>query len=252
MRITGADDGHQEADSDRPATAAGRVYRHLKAEILAGSLDADAKLSEDALAALLEVSRTPVREALNRLEADGLVESTPNHGAHVVTWDEHEATHLLVLRSMVEGYAAELCARHATDEVLADLTALVTEMEALAAEPDRPDHRAQLVDLNITFHRTIAQHTGSRLVLQMFSRLLHFPLQFRAMTRYHSDRLRLSMQQHRDLLMALHARDPEWARSVMSAHLLSATTLRYGESHAGDGAVSHPPPLPAADGPRGR
>lgn len=203
------------------STTAVRVYEQLRERILTGALPAEEKLNEEALAQAMGSSRTPIREALGRLAADGLVSSLPNHGAHVVSWSEGDALDLIRIRAMVEGYAAGLCAERIGDAAIAELARLVDEMEAVAASDDADHSRTVLADLNIAYHRAVVAAAQSRLLLQTFDRLVHYPLHWRAMHGYSSQRLELSMQQHRDLLWAIRSHDSEWSRSVMHAHLLS-------------------------------
>lgn len=202
-------------------TMAVRVYEQLREKILTGALPAEEKLNEETLAQAMGSSRTPVREALGRLTADGLVSSLPNHGAHVVSWSERDQLDLLRIRAMLEGYAAGLCAERIDESGIAELTRLVDDMESAAASDDFDRSRTVLVDLNISYHRAVVDGANSRLLLQLFDRLIHYPLHWRAMHDYSSERLELSMQQHRDLLSAIRCRDSEWARSIMHAHLLS-------------------------------
>ena len=112
------------------AQAAQRAYEHLRARLLAGEFPAGSRLPEEELAAAAEVSRTPVREALRRLHAEGLVEFVPNRGAHVASWTERDLDEIFGLRALLESHAAELAAPRISGADLGRLSALQDQMDA--------------------------------------------------------------------------------------------------------------------------
>ena len=138
------------------------VYATLREEILKGTYPPGSHLGEVELARALGVSRTPVREALRRLGADGLIETEPNRGATVRSWDATQLEHLFAVRSVLEGYAAALAAQHASAAERAELAELCDRMEAVARPGKRQD-LTLLTTLNEEFHRAVHVASGSAL-----------------------------------------------------------------------------------------
>jgi DNA-binding GntR family transcriptional regulator len=193
----------------------------LRRAILYGDYERGSRLGEVELAAALGVSRTPVREALRRLSADGLVEVLPNRGARVVQWADEDLNDIYELRALLEGYGAARAAERILPEALAALDDLCNEMSYVSSPgPGRDLDR--LTELNSQFHGLILQTANSRRLESMMSAVVQVPLVLRTFHRYSEQALRRSQGHHRELVSALSARDPEWARSVMSSHVHAA------------------------------
>jgi DNA-binding GntR family transcriptional regulator len=202
------------------------AYTALRDGIARGEHVAGSRLREEDLAATLGLSRTPVREALRRLQAEGLVEVEPRRGALVATWSADELDEIFELRSLVEGYGARRAAVRITDARVGLLEELCEGMEEAVAAPGGPDHE-RIGHLNQAFHREIHGAAASRYVAGMLTGLVQMPLVLRTFHRYEPDELRRSMGHHRELVAALRARRPEWAEAVMHAHVEAArVTLR--------------------------
>jgi DNA-binding GntR family transcriptional regulator len=107
--------------------AVDRAYEAVRSGIIAGRYLAGARLTEQEIATTVGVSRTPVREALRRLDAEGLVEFTPNLGAVVTTWTEEDSDEIFDLRGMLESYGARRATIRATDEQIAELRRLAEQ-----------------------------------------------------------------------------------------------------------------------------
>src|SRR5690606_7562060 len=120
-----------------------------------------AKLREDELAQLVGCSRTPVREALRRLAAEGLLELVPNRGAHMASWTASDLDEIFDLRVLLEGYAARRAAQSISTSQVRRLKALQEEMENSAAELG-PSSFDRITDLNLEFHQTIVSAADSR------------------------------------------------------------------------------------------
>ncbi len=200
------------------------VYATLREEILKGTYPPGSHLGEVDLARALGVSRTPVREALRRLGADGLIETEPNRGATVRSWDATQLEHLFAVRSMLEGYAAALAAQHASAAERAELAELCDRMEAVARPGKRQD-LTLLTTLNEEFHRAVHVASGNALVPGLVHGLIQVPLVLRTFASYTPARLRQSMEEHRGILAAITAHDPAWAEAAMRNHVLSARSF---------------------------
>lgn len=149
-------------------TATGRVYDALYADLLEGRLSAGSRLREAELAARFEVSRTVVRQALQRLAQDGLVELQHNRGAQVVEPSRELATHVFDARRVVECDIARRLGGRITPEQMAGLQALV----AREAEADARGDRPAAIRLSGQFHRTLAQLSGNPVFLRVVEELL--------------------------------------------------------------------------------
>ena len=122
----------QSQDTSQAALQSDEAYRRLIEEIRRGELLPGARLRETDLAVRLGISRTPVREAIRQLEADGLVVHLPRQGASIRSLDYAEIAELYEMRAVLEGTAARLAARSASDMELAELSALNEEFAAAA------------------------------------------------------------------------------------------------------------------------
>ena len=200
--------------------AAERAYSWVRDGILKASLGAGSRLTEQELAEAVGVSRTPIREALRRLHAEGLVHFEPNHGAIVASFESHDAEEIFELRAVLEPLGARRAALRATEEELAELRRLAEEQmdESIAR---RGAHLARIGDLNDRFHRLIQQASNSQRLTKALSGILEAPLILRTFQEYTAGELRRSADQHLELVHALEARDPDWAHSIMQAHIMT-------------------------------
>jgi DNA-binding GntR family transcriptional regulator len=195
--------------------------------ILGGQYAPGARLGEAELAGALGVSRTPVREALRHLSAEGLVELVPNKGARVAAWTPEELEQVFGLRAQVEGFAARQAAERATDDELDALAELAAEhARATAAGPDRDLGR--VYELNSAFHAGVAAAAGGSTLRGVLGSLVHAVVLHRTLHTFDDAAMERSSHHHVELVVAMRARDPEWAESVMRSHLLSARAALLG------------------------
>ncbi|MEO3825758.1 GntR family transcriptional regulator [Actinomadura sp. B10D3] len=202
------------------AKAVETAYAVIRAGIVSGEFARGDRLREAELAERVGVSRTPIREALRRLDSEGLVDFVPNRGARVTAWTERELDELYEARALLESYAAKLAASRIKREQLARLRELAAEMKALAAGPAAD----RLTELNGEFHLTIAAAGGNGHIETLIRGFIDVPLVHRTFRRYAPDRLRASMFHHDELIEALAAGDGDWAEAVMRSHILAART----------------------------
>jgi DNA-binding GntR family transcriptional regulator len=202
------------------------AYEAVRQMILSGEAEAGSRLGEAELAETLGLSRTPVREALQRLGSDGLVEVLPHRGARVVRWTPADLTEIFELRSLLEPYAAGRAARLGQDTgVLASLRDQCAAMERAAADGDL----ARVAQLNSRFHAAIIDASGNRRLPAMLTSVMHAPLILGTFRRYDAPAMARSMNHHRELVAALAAGDPEWAESVMRSHVRAAAANLTGD-----------------------
>jgi DNA-binding GntR family transcriptional regulator len=167
------------ARTSRKGTLKESVYDSLKTMIQTGALQPGSRLTELDLAARLKVSRTPLREALNRLERDGLVTNKPRHGYFVTMFDLRALEDAFDVREVLDGLAAQRAAERIE---LADknrLRALVHQCETMAAAEDRPmEDLVEEMRIGFEIHRLIARISGNEflfdLLAKIFDKFQHF------------------------------------------------------------------------------
>ncbi len=195
-----------------------RVYRGLRDQILTGALEPNARLVELQLAAQFAVSRTPVREALKRLTAEGLVSVDPLRGMVVRDVDAAELEDIYVIREMLEGLAARLAAERITPT---DLTKLHLLME-LMEESARAQRWEAVVQINIKFHEVL-YGTARNERLALIGRSLQDAVRRYSSVAFSSpDRVAAVLREHEELVRALEARDPDGAELASRRHLAAA------------------------------
>jgi DNA-binding GntR family transcriptional regulator len=196
------------------------AYTVLRQRIVSGELRANERLKERELCVELDISRTPVREALRRLQSEGLVVIKPRRGAVVAGINPAEADEIYTLGVLLESHGARLAARKARPDDITTLRELVDEM-AVTLREDTPAARSHYLDLDSRFHGSIAECTGNRHLLRLLRQVVGLPVLVQAFTHYsHADLVR-SQQQHATILAAIEARDAEWAEAAMRAHILA-------------------------------
>lgn len=206
-------------------TAADRVHDALRAAILAGDIEIGARLTEEAIAARLGVSRTPVRAALVRLAGDGFVDLVPHVGAVVRGWSRRDAREIFEVRALLEGMGARLAARHAQTD---DVTRLGEACERMEWAAEQPDPLPQLSELNRAFHLEILRIGGNERLRAMAGNLMDVGFLIRSYQSFAARDVARSMADHRDLVLAIGSRDEAWAESIMRAHILAASNIFMG------------------------
>ena len=195
--------------------------------ILNGQYRPGARLGESDLAEAVGVSRTPVREALRHLAAEGLVEITHNKGARVVAWTDAELEQVFDLRAEVEGLAARLAAQRATDDQLDQLEG-VARQHLQATEVGEHRDLDLVYRLNSEFHAGVVAAVGGSSFPAVLGSLVHTPILVRTLHKFDEAAMLRSAHHHLELVAAMRARDPLWAESVMRSHLLSARASLLG------------------------
>jgi DNA-binding GntR family transcriptional regulator len=202
-------------------SAISKAYATIRADIISGRYAPGARLREEELADAVGVSRTPVREALRRLTAEGLASFVPNHGAFVSSWTRDDLRKIFDLRALLESTAAGQAALRMTEAEIHPLRALAAEMERLA-ESGAGDFLDRIGDLNHEFHAIIMQTADHDRLARSVVQTIELPLVHRTFQRYRQADLRRSLNHHRELIDAFEVRDSEWASAVMRAHVLAA------------------------------
>lgn len=203
------------ATSEQPG--AGRsvlVYNRLRRAIVQGELRPNQRLIEAALATSLDVSRTPIREALQRLALDGLVKRH-RRGWVVREHNADEIRHIYDCRAALEGYAARLAALSATDAQLA-------ELESILGDTRDSSSREDMVAVNERFHEAIIEDAGNPLLAELTHRSRLYYFNRRVAQLYTDAEAAHSRTQHVRLLKALQERDADEAETVAREHVETA------------------------------
>jgi DNA-binding GntR family transcriptional regulator len=208
----------QRLDRTSSRPRAHQVREVLRARIVDGTLPAGTFLSEQAIAAEMQVSRTPVREALGRLEEEGLVRRTPGLGAFVAELTEREAAEIIGIRSVLEGYAAQLAAARISDEELG----VVRTAHGAAAEAMDGDDVAALLAANMDFHDAVNAASHSPRTVAMINGLRDWVVRYRTRVLGDEYRRKRSFEAHARIIEALSMRDALAAESAMRQHIRDA------------------------------
>ncbi|RBY78926.1 GntR family transcriptional regulator [Geodermatophilus sp. TF02-6] len=205
-------------------TSAERALSTLREMIMGGDLRPGARLGEVELADRLGVSRTPVREALSRLAAEGLVQVVPNRGARVATWTVAELEGVFDLRASLEPQLTAHAVPHATAADLDELDALARRMHEVGSPGEHQDLDA-LVPLNRAFHDRLVTLAAHPTLAAALAAAIHPPIVRRNFLTYDEASLRRSLAHHGEIVAAMRAGDPEWARAVMTSHIANARAV---------------------------
>ncbi len=196
-----------------------KVYQHLKSAVLAGDFDPGEKLTEENLAKELRVSRTPVREALHKLESEGLIKPRKKRGFIASRDSKEEVEELLELRAILEGYTLRLISEKISEETLEELHGFVKKAED-ALRRNRID---EVFRWNTQFHDRLHELVWDRRRLHdLIVNMRKYVLRYRKDTLQYPDGGKRAVEGHRKILLALKLRDPELCERIMRDHIREA------------------------------
>jgi DNA-binding GntR family transcriptional regulator len=198
------------------------AFQRLRHDIQAGRLAPGARVVEQEIAERLEMSRTPVREALGRLEEGGLIMQAPHRGLVVSSLDSQAVNELYEMREGLEGTAAEMAARHASS---AERQVMQHLVEREAGLPDEPH---VLAEHNRALHDAIYRASHNRYLLRTLSSLSDSMALLGPTTLSAADRRAAAHEQHRTIVDAIAAGDAAAAGEAARAHIRSAHVVRIG------------------------
>jgi DNA-binding GntR family transcriptional regulator len=210
----------------RRVSGAQVVYRTLHERITSLQLAPGTRLHETELATSLAVSRTPLREALRMLLADGLVQQLPTGGMVVSPMDPQEMRHLYEVRSALEGVVARQACEAMTDAAVGELERIVDQMSRLVDYPD------EMLRLGNAFHERLLDLSGNRYAAHVLQLLRGHLSRYQALTATLDRRRREAFGEHSGILDALRSRNADLAETRMREHVLAA--YRKGSQHAND------------------
>ena len=196
-----------------------RIYQALKETIAGMNIyegTGELRLDERQLCEDLGVSRTPVREAIARLEQEGLVRIVPRRGVFVARKTKSEILEMITVWAALESMAARLITEHATDEEIASLRTLFTTVKDNTSRADIDEYS----DLNIRFHQAIIALSKCQLLATMTETLFIHMRAIRARTIGENDRVQRSIIDHINIIQALEDRDADLAERLSREHTL--------------------------------
>lgn len=199
----------------QPVNLAESVYYQIRRKILNGKYTPGENLTELEVSKELNVSRTPVREAFKHLESEGLLELRPNRGAVVVGIGRSDIEDIYEIRSLLEGRAAERAALQADKKALEQLAEILDLTEFYIERKDFD----RVTTMDDRFHRTIYELTGSRMLQRILKELHAYAENIRERSIKEPGRAELMLREHRAIVEAMVAQNPEKAGELMVQHV---------------------------------
>lgn len=197
------------------------VYDQIRAGMQSGEISPDDRLHQERLAEMLDVSRTPVREALLRLEQEGLLESSANGGFVIRRISETDVRDIYQARQAIEGFSISMLAQTHDPATLDKLREVVTRQEATVAETSQAYY-----DANRTIHRAFVEATGNGYLLESFDALWNRSLSLQIFQTMNKPLLAASLGGHMLLCDAIASGDPDAARTAMYLHIADGCALQ--------------------------
>ena len=197
-----------------------RIYQTLRQAITSMNIyapDAELRLDERELSEKLAISRTPIREALARLEQEGLVRIVPRRGVFIVRKTKAEILEMITVWAALESMAARLVTERASDTEIATLRRLFTSFEGAEVTANIDEYSGR----NIDFHSQILKLSKCRLLNETASNLFIHMRSIRARTISEDDRAQRSIIDHMHIIEAIEARDAELAERLVREHTLN-------------------------------
>jgi DNA-binding GntR family transcriptional regulator len=206
------------ADDDS-APQGNSAYARLLTELREGRLNPGDRLRETELAERLGMSRTPVREAIRQLETDGIVTHLPRQGATIRTLDYAEVMELYEMRAVLEGTAARLAARAASEIEIEELLEMNRQMAEIGNVPEA-------FVLNRQFHAALLDAAKNRFLARSIHALQRALMILGPTTLTEPDRAERAVEEHGHVLDAIRTRDGTQAEAAMRAHIEAAQRVR--------------------------
>ncbi len=216
-----------------------KIYRSLKDAISSMNIyasDAELRLDERKLSDQLGISRTPLREALARLEQEGLITIMPRRGVFIVRKTRQEILEMITVWAALESMAARLVTQHASDDEIASLRAIFSDFTDGGGVVARIDEYSER---NIEFHQKILELSRCALLREMADGLFLHMRGIRTRTIADDDRAKRSIVDHMHIIEAIEARDTDLAERLVREHALNlASHVREHAEYLEDGSSS--------------
>ena len=192
-----------------------KVYQALKTEIIKGSLRPGTKLLEGKIAKQMKVSRTPIREALRELAAEGFVKISPNQGVVVSNASVEDVQEVLQIRGVLEGLAARLATKMINEEEIKELEKYQKRMGYYTNKDDV----LAFSEMDAEFHELILNICGNNRLIQIRKNLSDQAHRYRIRSLSVPGRLKYSLKEHQEIVEALKKKNPEQADRLSQKHI---------------------------------
>ncbi len=196
------------------------VLEALREAIVSGVLEPGERLMEIQLAEEMGVSRTPVREAIRKLELEGFVVMVPRRGAYVAGVSHKDVKDVFEIRAALEGLAAGLAAEKITEEE-------IDEMERILYYEKMPDSLDVIVQSDIDFHALLYKASRNERLIQILANLKEQTQRFRTTSLAVPGRVKNTIQEHRAIIDAVARHDVEEAQKLAAAHIENAGNVMF-------------------------
>jgi len=194
--------------------ASEEAYHQIKEKIITLDLAPSSVINEQALMKNLGLGRTPIREALQRLDAEGLVHIVPRRGMFVTDISITDLQEIFEVRIVMAGFCARLAARRITPEQIAQLEAVLRDLEQVQGGDS-----IALMEIDKRFQRVLYQAAGNKFLTDALERLYDSGLRLWHLVLHRLGDVRDAIEQHREVLEALKARDEKMAESLIQQHI---------------------------------
>ena len=203
----------------------GKVYDRIREDILNGVYKEHEELKEATLGKMMDVSRTPVREALRQLELEGLVEIIPNKGARVTGITKKDIEDIYQIRYLLEGLSARWATEHVTEELIDKMeeTLYLTEFHA------KKGNFGQVYELDSQFHELMYEASGSKMLNHILTDFHMYVTRIRKTSLATDNRSKNSTEEHRAILEAIKERNADKAEECAHNHVKS--TIKNNHDH---------------------
>ncbi|MBA7522375.1 HTH-type transcriptional repressor RspR [subsurface metagenome] len=192
-----------------------KVYRLLKESIIKGFLEPGTKLLENKIAEEMQVSRTPVREAMQKLVAEGFVKTTPNQTMVVTEVSPEDVKEVLQIRGVLEGLAARIAAKKINRQEIDELENVVTQMSLHVSK----ENLSSYCQVDDEFHNLILNICGNKWIIQIRDNLGSFIYRFRIKSLSVPGRLKCSLEEHQAIMKSLKKHDSVEADRLKQIHM---------------------------------
>ena len=200
----------------QPASLADLVYNSLKELVLTSQIDPSQRLDERTLATQLGISRTPLREAIQRLVIEGFLRVEPRRGVFVNEKSKKEIVEILHVRAALESMGARLATRNVTETDVVGLRSIFAPFS-----PDTVEQRTDEFSMaNVNFHEQVLELSGCSKLVELASHIRDHMRMVRILTMRAGGRAQNALKEHLDIIVALENRDPDLSASRMREHIL--------------------------------
>ncbi|HET9000304.1 MAG TPA: GntR family transcriptional regulator [bacterium] len=221
------------------------LFNHLRHLIITGRLETGQKLIEEDLAEQFKVSRTPVREAIRKLEIEGLVRYQSRRGVIVTGFSRQDIDEIYATREVLEGLAARLAAQHATDEELSELGRLLEQIN----EASQANNFERAAQIHTQFDELLYRMGRNRRLVGILTQYAEYIEHGKMISLTRHGRADEIRAEHAAMFEAIAGRDPDAAEQAARLHVANARRAFFGQARV---ARSQPAPPPGSNGSRRR